>query len=305
MNLSMLHIGLYQRPETNLQTTHSVFLGLYLSGLNYERFRGTSGGQLISEVEDVKVPALTLIPPNVRIEFQCGQKRENWVIQCSLPELHYEAGNSFTVLHDHGHSFRLPFRTPLTVEKAHRLREKFKMIQENYQTGLPENIFCAETVASTLLADIILAQEKEKIVTAAEKFKNMIDRDSCFRKTLAELSREAQCSAGHIRKLFVKQYLIEPGEYRAPASAQDHALYRTDRPEPQGNRGSGRHETCDASAPVPQGTLRHDSANAVETVSRRINPLTNRIHSGHRHKSAVPRRRSSGNIRRPYKRQRL
>lgn len=36
------------------------------------------------------------------------------------------------------------------------------MIQENYQTGLPENIFCAETVASTLLADIILAQEKEK-----------------------------------------------------------------------------------------------------------------------------------------------
>ncbi|MEI3006190.1 MAG: hypothetical protein V8T87_16540 [Victivallales bacterium] len=77
MNLSMLHIGLYQRPETNLQTTHSVFLGLYLSGLNYERFRGTSGGQLISEVEDVKVPALTLIPPNVRIEFQCGQKREN------------------------------------------------------------------------------------------------------------------------------------------------------------------------------------------------------------------------------------
>ena len=89
------------------------------------------------------------------------------------------------------------------------------MIQENYQTGLPENIFCAETVASTLLADIILAQEKEKIVTAAEKFKNMIDRDSCFRKTLAELSREAQCSAGHIRKLFVKQYLIEPGEYRA------------------------------------------------------------------------------------------
>ena len=215
MNLSMLHIGLYQRPETNLQTTHSVFLGLYLSGLNYERFRGTSGGQLISEVEDVKVPALTLIPPNVRIEFQCGQKRENWVIQCSLPELHYEAGNSFTVLHDHGHSFRLPFRTPLTVEKAHRLREKFKMIQENYQTGLPENIFCAETVASTLLADIILAQEKEKIVTAAEKFKNMIDRDACFRKTLAELSREAQCSAGHISKLFVKQYLIEPGEYRA------------------------------------------------------------------------------------------
>ena len=48
-----------------------------------------------------------------------------------------------------------------------------------------------------------------------EKFKNMIDRDSCFRKTLAELSRETQCSAGHIRKLFVKQYLIEPGEYRA------------------------------------------------------------------------------------------
>lgn len=134
----------------------------------------------------------------------------------------------------------------------------------------------------------------------------MIDRDSCFRKTLAELSREAQCSAGHIRKLFVKQYLIEPGEYRARLRLRRimHYIEQTDLSLKEiADQVGMKHVTHlhlflrERCGTTPRMLLKQYRGG--------INPLMNRIHSGHRHKSAVPRRRSSGNIRRPYKRQRL
>ena len=213
MQLSIVHPGLYRRPETFRQQTETTHLGLILSGVDYHRYF-TRDGREIGELEKGQ-PYLSLVPPGVVIDFRFGKKRENWVIQCTLSALSISTdGLASQLEYDHT-EIRLPLFRPIPLEHALVLREKFAAVRELWLEGTPAARLAAELTAAGLIAEYLRVEPLESTESTAAQFRRLIDGDTRFHYSLAELSRQAGASPGHLRRLFREVYRIDPGEYRA------------------------------------------------------------------------------------------
>lgn len=212
MRLGIEHVGQYTRPETYVQETRRCHLGLSLSGLDYMRFF-VPGREEPLELTGSALPCLTLLPPGVRIEFRFGRRRENWVIQFQLPELELEPGEFRGRFREGGMSLPVPLLHPGGGE----LRERFRRISELWMSGTPADRLAAEWMTVGILGEIMAEKPAPagESATPAARFRALIDGDAGFRKTLAELSRDAGAGPGHLRKCFEETYRIAPAEYRA------------------------------------------------------------------------------------------
>ena len=215
MNLRVIHSGCYTQAQHHTQVAGHVFLGLTLSGQEFCRVSFPSGRR-IGMPERMREPCLTLIPENFKIEFEFNALRENWVIQCKLPDLKWRDGQDFSTLDFNGSAIALPFFLPLTPEHGMVLRGRFERITALSRDGIPVNVLAAELLAAAVIVelltpDLTMAQAED----AADKLKRAIDEDTGFVHTLEELNRKTGFSVGHTRKLFVRRFQIEPGEYRA------------------------------------------------------------------------------------------
>lgn len=216
MNLNIEHVGQYTRPETYQQTTELCHIGLGLTGLDYMRLF-VPGCDAPQELSGADLPWFTLLPPGVRIDFRFGRHRENWVIQCRLPELELEPGEFRSRFLSEGVSLPVPLVHSLRMEDALEYRERFRRIRASWQGGTPADRLAAGLSSAGILGELFAGKfrENEEPETPAARFRAAIDGDVRFRKTLAELSREAGASPGYLRKCFREAYRIEPAEYRA------------------------------------------------------------------------------------------
>lgn len=214
MKFILHHADVYRRPEKYCQTLYCHFLGLNVSGLLYSRMTYGPEHIPVSNEERPKNPTLSLSPAGSRKDFCYGSKRENWVIQCSIPSLSYRAGDAFTTLLEDDRKFILPLSREITHEKMPELRKIFSEIRTLFQSQLPENIFRAELLSAALLSELMAERPVSPLPDTAERLKEKIDADRTFQKDLAGLCLEIGYSTGHARKCFVERYQVEPGEYR-------------------------------------------------------------------------------------------
>ena len=96
------------------------------------------------------------------------------------------------------------------------LRERFALVVSLWQSGTPANRIAAEWMTVGICGEMFAEEEPpdREGTTPAARLRLAIDADRGFRKTLAELSREAGASAGFLRKCFRRAYQLEPAEYR-------------------------------------------------------------------------------------------
>jgi len=212
MRLKIEHVGQYTRPETYVQETQLCHLGLDLSGLDYMKFF-VPGRETFLELTGSDLPCLTLLPPGVRVDFRFGRRRENWVIQFHLPELTLDPGE----LRGRFLCGEMPLPVPLFHPCGGELRERFRRIHELWMSGTPAARPAAEWMTAGILGEIMAEKPApaDEPASPAARFRALIDADTGFRKSLAELSRDAGAGPGHLRKCFEETYRIAPAEYRA------------------------------------------------------------------------------------------
>lgn len=218
MELRIIHSDVYRHVQKQKQITHCIFLGLCISGLKYSVRRCPAGGRVLSAKwpDDPFEPALLLTPKGTEIDFEYDASRENWVIACEIPALHYETGSKGFLLEYRDTRLFLPFVKKIKQSRAGVFRTRFHEITELYKSGVPANLCAAEAKAGDILACFFLdssSAEKNK-TTPAQRFKSLIDSDMHFSKTLSELSREAGYSQEHLRVLFAAQFHTDPVKYR-------------------------------------------------------------------------------------------
>ena len=216
MQLEIVHPGRYTAPETFVQTTLFVHVGLCLGGLDYMNIAPPGGGEQL-KLTGAAAPFLTMIPPGAHVDFRFGRKRENWVIQCRMPELIPVAGACRQQLEQDGSLLCFPYMRRIKAGHALPLRERFALVVSLWQSGTPANRIAAEWMTVGICGEMFAEEEPpdQEGTTPAARLRLAIDADRGFRKTLAELSREAGASAGFLRKCFRRAYQLEPAEYRA------------------------------------------------------------------------------------------
>ncbi|MBS1371763.1 MAG: helix-turn-helix transcriptional regulator [Lentisphaeria bacterium] len=216
MKLKIVHSGLYSRPETYVQELVFTHIGLVVGGLDYMNIRTPDGGGTL-RLEPAGLPCLSFIPTGATIDFRFNRKRENWVIQCRIPELRAIPHECSSVLEYDGSELCVPYVRPLTVEQAFAFRERFSRIGELHRSGTPANTAAAEWMAAGITGEMLAAPPdgRQHAPSPAARLRGLIDADTGFRQTLGELSRDAGASAGHLRRLFREEFRIDPGEYRA------------------------------------------------------------------------------------------
>ena len=217
MKLEIVHCGPYHRPETYVQELIFAHLGLVIGGLDYMKIRmpGSVGEFPVSTAD---LPFLSLMPAGLTIDFRFNRRRENWVIQCRMPELMPEPRSGGSLLQWHnGGELPIPLIRPVSMTEAFALRERFSRIGELHRSGTPADCAAAESMAIGIAGEFLAGNGvgENHAPSPAARVRALIDVDQQFRKTLAELSREAGVSPGHMRRLFQEEFRIAPGEYRA------------------------------------------------------------------------------------------
>ena len=216
MKLEIVHCGLYNRPETFVQELIFTHLGLVTEGLDYMSIRLPGDAEELP-IRTVDLPFLSLMPAGMTIDFRFNRRRENWVIQCRMPELRPALRLHGSLLkNDAGEELLIPLIRPLSMERAFALRERFVRIGELQRSGTPADTAAAEWMVIGIVGELLADthSDRDHAPSPAARLRALIDADRQFRRTLEELCREAGATPGHLRRLFQKEFRISPGEYR-------------------------------------------------------------------------------------------
>lgn len=217
MEATIVHCGVYTRPEIHEQKLIFVHIGLTIEGLDYMNLRLPEGGRRL-RLRAADLPYLSLIPSGTMLDFRFNRRRENWVIQCRLPGLRPDPHADGSLLpSDDGGELAVPLIRPLTMEEAFAFRERFARIGELHRSGTPADTAAAAWMTLGIVGELVAGPPARPgaSLPPAARLRALIDADQEFRSSIRELSREAGATAGHLRRLFQEEFRISPGEYRA------------------------------------------------------------------------------------------
>ena len=217
MKIEIVHCGLYNRPETYVQELIFTHIGLVIGGLDYMNIHAQTAGEPF-HLATSEPPFLALLPAGMTIDFRFNRRRENWVIQCRTPELRPDPRLHCSRLKtDENSELLIPMIRPVTMEQAFAFRERFSRIGELHRAGTPADAAAAEWTAIGILGELLSEETsgRDRPPSPAARLRALIDADRRFRRTIGELSREAGATPGHLRRLFLEEFQISPGEYRA------------------------------------------------------------------------------------------
>ena len=214
---TIVHCGVYTRPETHVQKLIFVHIGLTIEGLDYMNFHQPEGEQKL-QLRAADLPYLSLIPVGTTLDFRFNRRREDWVIQCRLPGLRpdpHTGGSLFPS--DDGGELTVPLIRPLTMEEAFAFRERFARIGELHRSGTPADSAAAEWMTIGIVGELIAGSpaRQDSPPSPATRLRAFIDADRNFQSSLKELSRDIGATPAHLRRLFQEEFRISPGEYRA------------------------------------------------------------------------------------------
>lgn len=216
MFLQLLHAGRYTHPQRSSQVTQNCFIGLNVSGCEYNIDTDPDGRFYL---DTGKGYILSIIPPGFTCDYSYNVGRENFVLICDIPALNYDPDEEFLTLEHNNNLIRLHRAIRPGHEQMLRYRAIFEEIIALKKSQLPGNIFMAESLCVTLCAELairenILAETASAHNSPGELLKNALDKDENFTMNLTEHCRKLGFAPAYVRRCFSRLYGIEPQEYR-------------------------------------------------------------------------------------------
>lgn len=200
-------IGLFRQPERFTGCYHFNAILFVVSGMKYWRACGY-------EITQPK-PMFILAVKGQPRDGEYGPDRESWVIVLDEIELRPGAQSGFVEIDDGKTQILLPVVTPILSERVPGWQMEFERIKSVLRSPTAQNRFRAEMGVMNIFRHLIDAHAESLQDTPAAHLKRLIDQDTCFQKTLHELSLECQYSPDHLRLLFHNEYGISPYQYHA------------------------------------------------------------------------------------------
>lgn len=219
MPLQIQTIGKYIHPQSGTQITDFFGIGLNLSGLTRSESYFPDGrmrGQFDGEGQEA-LPSLSLSLPGSRLRFVYNAHRENWIIFLKEPcPFFYDAEKQQVMYRDGDWIFAIAHTVALSREEAADVRQTFQQVRSCLANGMPQEQIRAEVLTMGLLLRFFcgLPDTKTPEHPAVEVFREKMERDVRWEKSLDELAAEVGFGRDHLRHLFIRKYGIPPGEYR-------------------------------------------------------------------------------------------
>lgn len=215
--MEIFYASSYTRPERVSQKLSTFLLSLIVSGFDYMRLYDRTGKKLKMSLPVERnhfPPFLALFPPGNTLKFSAGQKRENWAVILSLPEV-TEKEEGLEYLYE---STSMQGVLTLDPVKLPSLREQFSLLSECVASGHTAGMTKAKLLCSSILGElIVLPQDRETAGknTPEAALKHALEQDLHFEYTIGELNRKLNlCSLPHMRKRFLARYGVLPCKYR-------------------------------------------------------------------------------------------
>ena len=212
MKLHLLRAKRYSDMEKTKTKAHSFFISLSVSGCEYCHVYDPAG-KLISKSGD---NVLGINFPGFGVDFSYNSQRENYVLACDVEGIYLD--EDCPVMEHNGMKIPLLRGRMLLREQTLALRLVFERIIDLMDSPLPGNIFMAEQLAISLIGELAVKDEKnfniENPDSPAKDLKQLIDNDIHFAVPLKDFCRKVGYSPSHLRKIFLRQFGIDPGEYR-------------------------------------------------------------------------------------------
>ncbi|OGV51351.1 MAG: hypothetical protein A2017_20275 [Lentisphaerae bacterium GWF2_44_16] len=213
LNFSITHIGIYRKAEKFIQTVSCPWITFYVGGCKYLKVH-LPDGKLLREENSGTGAYLGIRLPGMKIDFEMGKKRENWVIMLKDMPLAYSQNKLNAEFMNGTESIFLPFFVNVPFERVAGWQMELKRIQEAYLNPTPKNSLRARLGVMNILRFMIDETADTLAYSPVEKLKNLIDEDRNFSRSILELSKSCSCSADHLRGLFQERYQINPLAYR-------------------------------------------------------------------------------------------
>ena len=215
MDIELLYARSFCYAQDTVQITHASFLSLVISGLEYSCVY-TPGGR---QYGVGKNRTLRLTPPGFKIDFSYGADRENMVVVCNIPGLHYDEQNDRLLLRHHDTELTLQRQLELTQEQTFHFRSIYERIICLMQSHLPGNIFAAEQLTAEILGELAVNETSSFLPEhhqpdLADRLKQALDADREIRVTLQEHCRQLGYSPEYAGRCFNRKFNIAPQEYR-------------------------------------------------------------------------------------------
>ena len=216
--MEIFYASSYTRPERVSQKLSTFLLSLIVSGFDYMRLYDRNGRRIKNSLFPAENghfrPFLALFPPESTLEFSANQKRENWALILSLPEVTGKEGD-LEYLYESTFMQGILAVDPV---KLPVLREQFSRLSECVASGHTAGMTKAKLLCSSILGElIVLPQDREFSGknTPEAALKHALDQDLHFEYTIGELNRKLNlCSLPHMRKRFLARYGVLPCKYR-------------------------------------------------------------------------------------------
>ena len=188
-------------------------IGLAVSGLQRIRLSSVEG-ETIYEAEEPG-PYVSVGLPGMVVDFEYCPNRENWVAMLGGDALQPGPSKDEVLLQSEQGRFLIPTVKPLPREDVPLWQDAMRRIQEAFISPTPRNRLLVQLRTLDLVRRVLELGSTPAAGSPAQRLKQLIDNDTSFASSLAELSRRCRYSSDHLRILFKQAYGVGPQEYRS------------------------------------------------------------------------------------------
>ena len=214
MELHLIHAGKYVNEQRGRQVNLATHISLAVSGKVYSRGYAPSG-KFLGEGDNNQ---LAISPPGNYCDFCYNKQRENYVVICDIPSLHFDKNEEHLLLTHNENEIQVKRSKKLQVSETLYYRSIFEKIIQLQKSPVPSHLFMIEELCAQIVADLAVSfndgTSEQDEADPASLLKTELDNDLQFVCSLNELCKKIGYSTGYLRRCFCKRYGIDPREYR-------------------------------------------------------------------------------------------
>ena len=198
--------------EKHAQRLACPWIALHVSGLRRMRISSVEG-ETIFEAEYPGPYVFTGLP-GMHSDFEYGPDRENWVAMLEGDALQPGPTKDEVLLQSDQGRFLIPVVQALPRKDVPLWQDAMRRIHEAFLSPTPQNRLLVQLRTLDMVRRLLELGKPTATCSPAHRLKQLIDNDTSFASSLAELSRRCRYSSDHLRILFKQAYGVGPQEYR-------------------------------------------------------------------------------------------
>lgn len=206
MHFEVRRVGMYNAPQSGTHFLPAPLISLNVRGLTRYRCPGFD--------QQRPGPFILLGYQGMRVDFEYGNERENWVIMLETDALRASSRPGWVAVRSGASSVELPVLTPLPPEQVTGWLLEFENLHRAFLEPIPRNALRLRAGVMNVLRYLIDSMDPPAETDPAGRLRRLIDEDAEFAQSLEELSGHCGFSPDYLRRLFERRYHMLPIEYR-------------------------------------------------------------------------------------------